>query len=354
MMDKEKLFHYQADMDVCFVTSQKNRLYFTGFNSSFGYLLISRDRTVLITDFRYAELAEYLNNEGLEVVAGAGADLYGLLTNTLAEMNAKKIGIEETSLTLSQFAAMKRALPDFEYVNAGKAISQMRRIKTKKELELIATAQSITDKAFRKILKFIKPGVTELAIAAELEYQMRKLGADGVAFDTIIASGVNTSKPHANPTEKKVCSGDAVTMDFGAKYHGYCSDMTRTIFVGKPSDEMKNIYQVVLKAQNNAIKNMSAGMTGKQVDSLAREVIQANGYGDRFTHGLGHSVGIDIHEKPMCNEASEEILEENMLMTVEPGIYVPGVGGVRIEDLVILKQDGVKNLTTSAKDIIIL
>ncbi|MDD3831936.1 MAG: aminopeptidase P family protein [Clostridia bacterium] len=356
MIKKDKLFDILPDVDAVVITSQNNRLYFTEFNGTFGVLVLTRDDASYITDFRYFEMArEAMQNSGIDVLlCENGAKAYEIASDLLHNINAKKVGYEDTETTVSAAKILFDRLPDFEFTPAGKAILTVRQVKDDRELDLIAKAQQITDKAFSKILTIIKGDMTEYDVSVELEYQLRKNGAEGLAFETIIASGSNSSKPHAHPTSKKIKNGDAITMDFGARYKGYCADMTRTVFYGKPNDEMKNIYNTVLKAQLNTITNMRCGMIGKEVDALARQVIVSAGYTKHFNHGLGHSVGIDIHESPSCNPVSEEVLMENMLMTVEPGIYVPDFGGVRIEDLVIVKQDKIIDLTTSSKEIIVL
>ena len=225
-------------------------------------------------------------------------------------------------------------------------------IKTEQELEYLAMAESIGDKAFMKMLDIIKPGMTELEVAAELEYLLKKEGGEGLAFSTIIASGVNSSMPHAIPGDKKLEVGDFITMDFGCKYKGYCADMTRTVVLGKANEKQKEIYNIVLKAQLAALDAIKAGIPGKAVDKVARDIIEEAGYGAYFGHGLGHSVGLFIHEGPRLSMKEETILQPNMTETVEPGIYLPGFGGVRIEDMVVITENGYKNLAQSPKELI--
>lgn len=355
MEHKKELFEQCPEVDAVLVISQKNRIYFTNFSSTSGYLLLTKDKETFITDFRYAEMAKPLAEKGIEVATAAGKEVFNLLNSIIADHGVKTLGFEDTELTVSDFENYKSLLPqDVTLVPVGSRINFVRRVKTDYELECIAGAQAITDKVFSKILNFIKPEVSELDIAVEIECQIRKLGGDGIAFDTIVASGENSSKPHAHPTSKKIKLGDPITMDFGAKLNGYCSDFTRTVFLGKPSKEMKNIYNIVLKAQKNVLTQMRVGLKGMQMDALAREVIAANGFAECFQHGTGHSLGLDIHENPGLSPKCEEVFEQNMLTTVEPGVYVAGLGGVRIEDLVIFKEDGIKNLTVSSKDILIL
>lgn len=355
MKNTDRLFGL-SNTDAVLVVSEKNRFYFTEFASTFGYLvLMPSNKTVFITDPRYYEMAQSLENDGVEVRQIAnGASACGEIADLLRENNVAALGFEDTELTVSEYTSLKEQLADFEFVPVGNHINFVRSFKSEQEIEYIRKAQSITDLAFTAILGYIRPGVTEREIAIELEYQMHKNGAAGLAFDTIIASGVNSSKPHAHPTDKVIELGDPVTMDYGARYHGYCSDMTRTIFVGEPSDELRKIYNTVALAQNMGINSAYTGMSGKELDTACREIIKANGYGEYFTHSTGHSLGIDIHEMPYASMRSEDILQAGQLITCEPGIYVKGVGGVRIEDMLLFEENGVIDLTTSDKNIIIL
>ncbi len=354
MKQTDKLFEL-AKVDAVLVVSEKNRMYFTGFASTFGYLVLLHDKNVFITDPRYYEMAQSLVEQGVEVLQisnGAGAT--DVLRQVLAKNGVKTVGYEDNELTVSEFNALKRELSDFKMTGVGKDICYVRSFKTDEEISFIKKAQSITDKAFSEILNYIKVGVSERDIAVELEYQMAKNGAEGLAFDTIIASGVNSSKPHAHPTDKLIELGDPVTMDFGARYHGYCSDMTRTVFVGTPSEELRKIYNIVKLAQTIGINNAYCGMGGREFDSFCREVIMSNGYEQYFVHSTGHSLGIDIHETPTASARSADILTARQFITCEPGIYIPGVGGVRIEDLLLIEEDGITDLTTSDKSIIML
>lgn len=355
MKNTDKLFQL-SNVDAVLLISDKNRMYFTGFASTFGYLvLLPENKGYFITDPRYYEMAQSLESDQLKVLQIAnGVSAMGMVTDILKDHNVKSLGFEDTELTVLQYDGLKEGLADFELIPVGKNINFVRSFKTEEEISYIKKAQSITDIAFTQICKVIKPGMTERQVAIELEYIMAKNGAEGLAFDTIIASGVNSSKPHAHPTDKPIQVGDAVTMDFGARYHGYCSDMTRTVFVGEPSEEMRKIYNIVLLAQKTGIAGAYNGIAGSELDALCREVIKSNGYGDYFTHSTGHSLGIDIHETPSASSRSTDTLSAGQLITVEPGIYVPGVGGVRIEDLLLFEQDGVIDLTTSDKNIIIL
>ena len=227
----------------------------------------------------------------------------------------------------------------------------MRAVKSMEELEKISMAEQIGDMAFEHILKFIKPGVSERDLALEIEFFMRRNGAEDLSFDTIVATGAHSSMPHAEPDERKIQSGDLLTMDFGCVYQGYSGDMTRTVCVGKATEEMKNVYNTVLRAQTQSIDMLRAGVKSSDVHNLAAEIIDSK-YPGTFGHGLGHGVGLDVHEKPRLSSKSDNILVENNVVTVEPGIYIPGLYGVRIEDLVVIKDKNVHNLTKSPKNLI--
>ncbi len=355
MKNTDRLFNL-SNVDAILVVSEKNRFYFTEFASTFGYLvLMPNNKSVFITDPRYYEMAQSLENDGVEVRQIAnGTSANGMITELLNENGVKTLGFEDSEITVAEYTRIKEELAAFEFIPVGQHINFVRSFKSAQEIEYIKKAQNITDLAFSAILGFIRPGVTEREIAIELEYQINKNGADGLAFDTIIATGVNSSKPHAHPTDKVIELGDPVTMDFGARYHGYCSDMTRTVFVGKPDEELSKIYNVVALAQSMGINSAYTGMSGKELDTACREIIKANGYGEFFTHSTGHSLGIDIHEAPYASMRSTDSLQAGQLITCEPGIYLPGVGGVRIEDMLLFQEDSVIDLTTSDKHIIIL
>ena len=357
MKNTDKLFELCAEsIDAILVISEKNRMYFTGFASTFGYLVLLRDnKNVFITDPRYYEMAQTLEADGVTVVQIAnGVGAVECLTDVFKQHKVKTVGYEDTELTVSEFADLQNDLDKFTLAPVGNHINYVRSFKDEQEISYIKNAQAITDESFSQLLQIIKPGMTEREIAIELEYIMAKNGAEGLAFETIVASGVNTSKPHAHPTDKVIEIGDPITMDFGARFHGYCSDMTRTIFVGEPTEEMRKIYNIVLLAQKMAITNAHCGIGGKEFDAICREIIKSNGYEDYFTHSTGHSLGIDIHEKPMASMRSTDVLQAKQFITCEPGIYLPGVGGVRIEDLLLIEQDSVIDLTTSDKNIIII
>lgn len=348
-LDWEALFQ-RAGVDGILVTDPYNMRYISGFSGGEGALLLAPGENVLITDSRYTEAAE--KETCFRVLEESRSHpRTELLGRLIRERGILSLGFEDGSVSFREYGRLRDALESVRLVPAGNALDSLRAVKTEEELSLIRRAEAIGDYAFYKILEVLKPGVTELEVAAELEYQMKRAGAEGVSFETIVASGVHSSMPHAVPTEKKLAAGDFVTMDFGCRYRGYCSDMTRTVVLGKASEEQRRIYQTVLEAQRRALELISAGKTGKEVDAAARSHIEEQGYGRFFGHGLGHSLGLFIHEEPRLSPGDDTILLPGMVETVEPGVYVPGFGGVRIEDLVEVREDGCENYTKSPKEL---
>lgn len=340
--------------DAAIITSDVNRRYFTGLGSSAGTLLAFRDAAYFIIDFRYIEVAK-ATVTGAEVILQD--KLYEQLGELLKKHGARTVAIETGYLTVGELDLYRTKLPDCEFSTAATlndAILEMRSLKDESEIAAIRKAQSITDAAFLEILDFIKPGKTEKEIAAYLEYCMRRLGADGLAFETIAAGGPNSAMPHAVPGDRPLQQGDFFTMDYGAAWGGYCSDMTRTVAVGYATEEMKKVYQVVLEAQLAGIAATKAGVTGEAIDGAARKVIADAGYGEYFGHGYGHSLGLEIHENPSPNASNTEPLPAGVVCSAEPGIYLPGKFGVRIEDVTIITEDGCEDITGSPKNLIIL
>ncbi len=352
MNEKIKNLLQESGAEALIITDPFNMRYLSGFAGGEGALFISEGQYVLITDSRYTEAAGKESSFTV-IEENRGHNRMQIFRECLKECGAAAVGYEDLSLRCAEFDTMRRELPEeLKWIPLGDKVDRTRRIKSEQEIELLARAEAIGDAAFTEILKVLKPGMTELEAAAELEYQMRKAGAGGFSFDTIIASGKNSSMPHAVPSEKKLEEGDFVTMDFGCTYQGYCSDMTRTVVLGKASEKQREIYHVVLEAQEAALDVIRAGLTGVEVDKVARDIITKAGYGDCFGHGLGHSVGLYIHEEPRLSPAGLDVLQPGMLETVEPGIYVPGFGGVRIEDMVVVTEQGCRNLTASPKCLI--
>lgn len=341
-------------LDGVLLTGRHNTFYFTGFTGSTSICLITKGKTYLIVDSRYTSQTKEQVFNGVEVIQH-GESALDVLADLFCECGIFNIGLEGNNVSYSKYFEIKEKLTDVkEFRNVQDLIDQIRMIKDENELKLIKGAVNIADTAFNEILSFIKPGIKEFEVALELEYKMKKLGASGVSFETIIASGPRSALPHGTAGDREIQAGDVVVMDFGAIYKGYCSDMTRTIFVGKPQEKLNEIYNIVLKAQLEALDASVAGITGKELDSVSRKMIDAKGYEKCFGHSLGHGVGVEIHEKPGISPKSEEILKPGMVFTVEPGIYVEGFGGVRIEDMVLLTPNGAEILTKSTKAIIIL
>ncbi|MDF2908472.1 MAG: yqhT [Herbinix sp.] len=333
------------------ISNGNNMRYISGFAGETGYVYISENRHAVVTDFRYTIQAE-MEAEGYEIVTIGNGGYDEALNDLLMTDGIKHLGFEAEDMLFATYNKLKDKLHVQELVPLGNEITAMRRIKSPRELEYIRQAEAIGDQVFTDILDFIKPGMTELEVAARIEYLLKVKGASGCSFPAIVASGVNSSMPHAVPTSKKIEVGDFLTMDFGCVYEGYCSDMTRTIVIGKASEKQKEVYETVLKAQLAALDFLRAGVKGKEVDKIARDIIYSAGYEGCFGHGLGHSVGLHIHENPRLSMMEDDTIEAGMTETVEPGIYIKGFGGVRIEDLVVVTEDGYENFTFSNKKLI--
>ncbi len=341
------------NVDAVIVQGEYNRRYLSGFTGSNAYLYISKKTKKLLTDFRYVEQAtsQCPDFEVIDYLQG-GKTFYDTVNEVISEDGARTIGFEDSVLTYKEYIGLENGLKDVELEPIGDTVEQIRMIKDQEELEAIKMAAAIGDKAFSHIITYIKPGVTEIQVALELEHFMKHNGASKLSFESIVASGKHSSLPHARPTDKKIELGDFVTLDFGCVYNGYCSDMTRTVVVGKASDKQKEIYETVLEAQLKSLAAIKEDCIGKEVDKVARDIITNKGFGDNFGHGLGHCVGLFIHEEPRLSPKDESTFKENMVVTVEPGIYVPNFGGVRIEDLVCVTKDGIINFNTSTKELI--
>jgi len=342
----------QKKADAILITDMLNVRYFSGFTGSTGIALAIGEKRYFITDFRYIE-------QGTAQVVPKGFEVVREDKNTLEKAGellkangVKKLAIEDNSVSLSQFRNFEKNFEGVEFVDLGDIFLRERMIKTPEEIDIIKEAARITDKAFSIIKPLIKEGAVEKDLATELEYQMKKLGADGPSFDIIVASNYRSAMPHGVASEKKLEGEGFVKFDFGCFYKGYASDMTRTVYLGeKPTEKHLEIYNTVLGAQKLAVSSVKAGMTNRELDKIARDYITEKGYGELFAHGLGHGIGLQIHEYPGVGFKSEEMrLEENMVITIEPGIYVEGFGGVRIEDDIVVKSDGYEILNTTTKE----
>ncbi len=341
-----------AGIDAVLVSNPYNLRYLTSFTGTYGWAVIGKEKCVFITDFRYDEQARR-QCKGYDIVV-LEKGIFETIFNVLQELGISNLGFEDNHITYRQYENYSSAFKNVNLFPVKNSIQELRTIKDEEEISKIQRAAQIADSAFSHILEIIKPGVSELDIALELEFYMRKNGASSLSFDTIVASGQRSSMPHGVATNKLIRYGDTVTIDFGCVFEGYCSDMTRTIFVGKVDEKLKEIYEIVLQAQLAALDILKPGIISRDVDRIARGIISEKGFGDNFGHSLGHSVGLEIHEKPRLSSKDETVLKQGMVLTVEPGIYVEGLGGVRIEDLVVITQEGFQNLVTSPKDLIIL
>ncbi|HBI03215.1 MAG TPA: Xaa-Pro dipeptidase, partial [Paenibacillaceae bacterium] len=321
------------NLDGFFVTNPFNRRYLSGFTGTSGNLVITANSSDLITDFRYVEQASQQAPDF--TVIRHEREILECVGEQVKKQGVKRLAFEQNDVTYALFQKLAGFTEGVELVPVEGIIEELRLIKTPEEIAIIKDAAHIADQAFAHILEFIKPGVTERQVSNELEFAMRRLGATASSFDTIVASGLRSALPHGVATDKCIQSGELVTLDFGAYYRGYCSDITRTIAVGKPDPKLEEIYSVVLNAQLNGVQKVGPGLSGKEADALTRELIGEAGFAEYFGHGTGHGVGLEIHEGPTLSPRGEQRLRPGMVVTVEPGIYVPGLGGVRIEDDVV-------------------
>jgi len=340
----------ERGLDALLISQNENRYYLSGFNGE-GYLLITPQDTVLMTDFRYTEQAEHeASDYRMFQISG---DLSTWFTAVVANLNGAKLGFEAADMTFAFHVRLTEALTrsnlKIELLPVEGMVESLRTIKEPVELELIAKASRITDQAFEYINNIIHTGMSERDTAWTIEKYMRENGSDGIAFEVIVAGGANGAMAHHRPSDDLLLPGSSIVMDFGAKYLGYCSDLTRTVTVGAHNEEFKKRYEIVLKAQLEALDKIKAGMTGEQADAVARDSLKQDGFGDAFGHGLGHGIGLAIHESPRVGPRSTDVLENGMVFSVEPGIYLTGWGGIRIEDSVVMENGRVRKLTESPK-----
>ena len=338
------------------ITDEINVGFFSGFHHSEGAYLLTQDKTYLFVDFRYYEAA-LSKAENCEIICYKSfiSDIFDILD----KYGINILFTESNNLTVSAFNRYKKAFEAKKITlicddSIDKAVADIRIIKDETEFNKILTAQQIAEKSYLEVLNYLKVGVSEREIALELEYLMKKNGAEGVAFDLITITGSKTSLPHGVPSDNKIQKGDFFTFDFGAVYDGYHSDTTRTVAVGEPSDEQRKVYDIVLKAQLAVLEKIKSGMLCSEADKIARDIISDAGYGEYFGHSTGHGVGLEIHEAPTVSSKSEIVLQEGMVVTDEPGIYLPKNFGVRIEDMIFITQTGYKNFVTLSKELIVL
>ena len=341
-------------LDAVLLLNPDNRYFATGFHSSAGAVIATAKDAWFITDSRYIEAATEFAGDRFYVLQNTAAHtMNDLIKTILSEQNVSKLGGESSRLSYEEYVGYEELL-GVKMIGCQDMLDELRAQKNEEELDFMRKAQEITDDVFAYILTFIKAGMTERRVAAELVYQMRLRGADHVSFDPIVVAGHRSSMPHGVPSDNVICEGDFVTMDFGCMYNGYCSDMTRTVAIGYATDEMRKVYDTVLQAQLAGLAVSKAGVLGCDVDKAARDVIEAAGYGEYFGHGYGHSLGLEIHEAPYASPTGKKPMPKNCVCSAEPGIYLPGKFGVRIEDTAVFLEDGVEILTKSPKELIII
>ena len=349
----EHIAAHLDELDAMLLTGEANCYYAAGFMGE-GIALVTRRGSWYFTDSRYTEAAGMAIGDAAVIREVSRERPFSALINeALAASGAEKVGFEDQRMTVAEHAVYSEKL-HCTLTPASSLMTELRGSKDEEELSCMTAAQRIAEGALEQILKEIRPGMTEKEIAARLNYLMVSAGAEKTAFDTIVASGPNGSMPHAVPGMRKVREGDFITMDFGCVYKGYCSDMTRTVALGQPSDEMRNVYDIVLQAQLAGIAAARAGVTGAAIDGAARKVIQDAGYGSYFGHSFGHSLGIDIHEAPNAAPGNDKPMPDGAVISAEPGIYLPGRFGVRIEDVMILRPDGAQVITKAPKALLVL
>ena len=353
-MNGRKIFEETASLgfDCALFLDETSQRYLADMHITDGAVIVSAHETALITDSRYIEIAETGDLSGDVKPYLFRIPLYEYIAEYLRGTGAKKVCLDPALISVKQLERLKTKCEGVEFGFASDICLKHRRVKTPGEIENIKKAQAITDATFGHILGFINGDRTELEVAAEMEYFMRCRGALGLAFDTIAVSGKKSSMPHGVPGDVKLTKDSFFTMDFGAAYNGYCSDMTRTVVLGRATDEMKRVYETVRTAQAEAMKFIRAGVRAAEADAVARDIIKDAGYGEYFGHSLGPSLGLEIHERPSVSSRSEDVLVEGNVVTVEPGIYLPGRFGVRIENMVLVTADGCENLTNSPRELI--
>ena len=341
----------REELPAFLITHPPNCRYLSGFTGSSGVLLVTEDSSYLITDSRYREQARR-EAAGFTIILREGA-LAPELQSLLEEKGLERLGFEGEHLPFSSYNKFASGC-GVELVPTGGLVEKLRAVKDEVEIGLLRRGAALADEAFNYILGVIRPGLTEQQVALELEFYQRRKGAEGIPFPYIVASGVRGSLPHGVAGSKVLREGELVTIDFGAIWKGYATDMTRTLALGRPSQRQREIYRVVKEAQERAREGLKAGMYCSEADALARHPINEAGLGKYFGHGLGHGVGLEVHEKPVLSRRSEEILRPGMVVTVEPGVYIPGWGGIRIEDMLLVEEDGAESLTNSGRELVIL
>ena len=344
----------QYDLDAMLIVSEPGERYAVGFQGE-GYVLVTQEGSQYSTDGRYIEAAQKQVTGAEVVLTSRERSHLALARDFLAARGLKRVGFESAAVSVAQYRRWQESFPKgCELIPAQELLDGLRASKDEEEIAAMLQAQKITDAAFGEILNYIRPGLTEQEVAARLVYELLRRGGRKVSFDPIVAAGANGSMPHAVPGETVIQKGMFVTMDFGCVYDGYCSDMTRTVAVGQPTQEMERVYETVLAAQKAGIAAARAGMPGRELDAAARKVIEEAGYGDYFTHSFGHSLGLEIHESPNASPGETRPLPVGTVISAEPGIYLPGRFGVRIEDVLVLEEGGCRDIAQSPKNLIVL
>ncbi|SFL34832.1 Xaa-Pro aminopeptidase [Paenibacillus sp. 1_12] len=351
-LDKLRFDLQEQGLQAILITNATNRQYMTGFTGSSGYVLITESKAYLLTDFRYMTQAPK-QAIGYEVVEHAPKAM-ATVKDLLLKSGIAKVGFEQDDMTYGTFLSTSEALSGIELKATSGLVEKLRMIKDELELAVMQEAADLADRTFDHILSFIRTGAKEIDIALEIEIFMRRNGATSTSFETIVASGERSALPHGKASDRVIQTNEFVKLDYGAYYKSYCSDITRTVVVGQPTEKHKEIYSIVLEAQLETLSKIRPGMTGKEADAIARNVIKQYGYGDYFGHGTGHGLGMEIHEAPRLSVQGDTVLTPGMTVTVEPGIYLPGFGGVRIEDDIVITETGIHILTHSSKDLIVL
>ncbi|EMF0267702.1 aminopeptidase P family protein [Enterococcus hirae] len=341
----------EENLDSFLITSPYNLRYLTNFTGTTGLAVITLEKAFFITDFRYTEQA-VAQAQGFEIIKNVGP-IFEEVADLVQKEGLRELGFEETTVSFLEYSVLEEII-DAQLIPISGMIEELREIKDEEEIAIIEKACSIADLAYDHILKMIQPGMTEIEVANQLDFYMRSLGASGVSFETIVASGLRSAMPHGVASKKIIEQGDLITIDFGCYYEGYVSDMTRTFAIGDPGEQLKEIYQIVLEAQLAVLEVAKPGVTGKQLDAVARDYITKHGYGEAFGHSTGHGIGLEIHEGPNVSVRAEKQFVPGNIITDEPGIYLPGIGGVRIEDDLLITSDGNRVLTHSPKELIIL
>lgn len=339
----------EKELEAVLISQAENRRYLSSFTGSTGFLVVSSTRAVLATDFRYVEQAKGQAAD-FEIVQIKG-ELFEWLPDLASSQGIKKVGVEAGDLSFAIYRRLVEGVPEtpLQIVPTEGLVESLRVVKDEEELTYLAKAAALADAAFEYAVSLIRPGMKEKEISWEIEKFLRERDSEGLPFDIIVASGSNSALPHAHPTERLIGPGEPIIIDLGARIEGYCSDLTRTLCLGTTDDMFRQIYDLTLGAQLTAIATIQAGMSGEQADCLSRTVIEQGGQGNAFGHGLGHGVGLAVHEDPRLGTNSSYHLRKGMVFTIEPGIYISGWGGVRIEDTVVMEGKGVKVLTRASK-----